>query len=61
LEVRGNTVGDEEIRRLAAELLARAKADAPGLFSDFVEEELSDGSLIVYKQELPTEALIPSH
>ncbi len=47
--VRGEIVGDEEMRILTSELLRRVQQEAPSLFSDFVISTLADGSPIVYK------------
>lgn len=47
--VRGNILGDEEMRVLAAELLQHVQREAPSVFFDFVVEELPDGSPRVCK------------
>jgi thymidylate synthase (FAD) len=44
LEVRGSILGDEEMRRVCAELLRRLHEDSGSLFADFVVETLADGS-----------------
>ncbi|GAA4461257.1 FAD-dependent thymidylate synthase [Nibrella saemangeumensis] len=47
LKVRGAIQGDEEMRRVSAELLKVVTQDAKALFSDFHIEYLKDGSPIV--------------
>jgi thymidylate synthase (FAD) len=47
LKLRGAILGDEEMRRLSANLLHHLKAEAPVLFFDFYTESLLDGSPIV--------------
>jgi thymidylate synthase (FAD) len=44
LEVRGSILGDEEMRRVCAEILCRLQVDSRSLFDDFVIETLADGS-----------------
>jgi thymidylate synthase (FAD) len=51
LEIRGDIVGDEEMRRLAATLLEPLKMEAPALFDDFAIGKLADQSPIVHKLE----------
>lgn len=55
LRVRGAIPGDEEMRRVSAELLKVVHTEAPSMFSDFCVESLSDGSPIVKRlgSELP--------
>jgi thymidylate synthase (FAD) len=50
LGVRGAIPGDEEMRRVAALLLAHLKQEAPALFFDFVEDSLPDGSPMVCRR-----------
>jgi len=47
LKTRGSIPGDEEMRRMASELLKQLQKDAPSIFSDFRINMLSDGSPIV--------------
>lgn len=49
LTVRGNIVGDEEMRCFAAALLSALQPEAPSLFSEFSLTRLPDGSPIVAK------------
>jgi thymidylate synthase (FAD) len=51
LRVRGSIPGDEEMRRVAAELLKYLHIEAPSLFCDFRIDTLSDGSPIVLHQD----------
>jgi thymidylate synthase (FAD) len=47
LHVRGSIPGDQEMRQVAAGLLAYLSIEAPALFADFSVELLEDGSPIV--------------
>jgi thymidylate synthase (FAD) len=51
--VRGGLVGDEEMRRVSAALLAQLKVEAPALFADYVIDALPDGSPIVVHRPPP--------
>lgn len=51
LKVRGSIPGDEEMRRVSAEILRLLLSEAPAFFFDFQIEKLSDGSEIVTHQE----------
>lgn len=50
LAVRGALLGDEEMRRVSAVLLATLSAEAPALFADFAIETLADGSPMVVRR-----------
>lgn len=52
LAVRGSIPGDEEMRRLAAELFKKVKEQAPAIVSDFKLDVFSDGSPVVTKVAL---------
>jgi thymidylate synthase (FAD) len=47
LSVRGDILGDDEMRRVAAALFREVVRDAPAVFSDFVEETLPDRSPVL--------------
>ena len=49
LEIRGSIPGDEEMRKVCSILLKLLKKESPGLFYDFLLEELPDHSSIVIK------------
>lgn len=44
LKVRGNILGDYEMRLVAARIFSTVKAEAPGVFYDFEVRKLPDGS-----------------
>ena len=44
LKIRGNILGDYEMRLVAARILDAVKAEAPGVFFDFEVRHLPDGS-----------------
>lgn len=46
-EVRGSIAGDIEMRLVVAALFGVVSSQAPAMFSDFAQEELSDGSPIL--------------
>jgi thymidylate synthase (FAD) len=50
LRTRGAIPGDEEMRRVAAELLRQLKLKAPSIFCDFRCNTLADGSPIVLQE-----------
>lgn len=50
LEVRGNIVGDEEMRIVSSLILDTVKTEAPSLFQDFVSETKNDGLPVVLKR-----------
>jgi thymidylate synthase (FAD) len=52
LTVRGAIEGDEEMRVVSALLLTELLVEAPATFSDFVVDELKDGSPIVRRRDL---------
>lgn len=52
-EVRGSIAGDEEMRRVMAEIFLCVEKEAPQLFSDFHLETLPDGSPILRKIATP--------
>ena len=49
LAVRGNVVGDEEMRVVSHLILECARREAPALFQDFAAKELPDGLPIVFQ------------
>ena len=51
LDVRGSIAGDEEMRRVAAAVLAIVAREAPGLFADFEVRTMPDGSPLVAHRE----------
>lgn len=51
LKVRGSIPGDEEMRRVAAEILKHLYEKAPSFFFDFNIEKLSDGSPTVIQKK----------
>jgi thymidylate synthase (FAD) len=55
LRVRGCIVGDEEMRRVSAQLLTHLKVEAPALFADFFIEPLADRTPIVRQSGKITE------
>lgn len=52
LKIRGSIPGDEEMRKVAAELLKYLQKEAPSLFFDFHIDTLPDGSPIVRREEV---------
>jgi thymidylate synthase (FAD) len=44
LKMRGNILGDYEMRLVAARILNTVQPEAPGVFYDFEVHHLSDGS-----------------
>jgi thymidylate synthase (FAD) len=53
LAVRGQIMGDEEMRQVMAQLLRLLREEAPALFADFQIETLPDGSPIVIRTPVP--------
>lgn len=53
LAIRGGIPGDEEMRVVSALMLNALNQEAPALFSDFIIENMSDGTPIV--QQIPIE------
>lgn len=54
LRVRGDIVGDLEMRRVSALLLKLMRAEAPSMFEDFELTQLEDGTPIVqFRQQMP--------
>jgi thymidylate synthase (FAD) len=51
LSVRGGIVGDEEMRKVSAALLAALRKEAPSLFGDFTVQRLADGSPCVTRRQ----------
>ncbi len=52
LKIRGNIVGDEEMRIVSTLLLEAVSQDAPSMFADFRVSKLEDGSPIVEHTDL---------
>lgn len=50
LSVRGNTVGDVEMREVSKEIFNLVAKDAPILFLDFYEDKLEDGTPVILKK-----------
>jgi len=53
LRVRGNIIGDAEMRCVSAALLETIRPDGPALFSDFRIEHLPDGLPLVIQESTP--------
>ena len=53
LAIRGGIPGDEEMRVVSALMLNALNQETPALFSDFIIENMSDGTPIV--QQIPIE------
>jgi len=52
LSVRGNVIGDEEMRSVCHLLFERVRSEAPALFQDFETRMLGDGLPIVVSRQL---------
>jgi thymidylate synthase (FAD) len=52
LKIRGNIIGDEEMRIVSALLLETVSQDAPSMFADFRVSKLEDGSPIVEHMDI---------
>ena len=53
LAVRGQIMGDEEMRQVMAQVLHLVREEAPALFADFQVEKLPDGSPIIIRRPVP--------